>query len=294
MLIFLGLGYIFIPSKLLEGIMVDYQSYIVRRRAERGICKESIRNITGALADFDRFVGKPVEQITTADIEAYLTNLRKQGIRPSTIHTKIGYVKTFMAFCHREKIIESNPFANIKIAPPPEAEQQFIPLAELRESLLAVCGNDRDRLLVLLLSYTGMRACEAARLTWGDISEDYSRLKVHGKGDKWRYIPINTKLKKVLAPLRNGHPKVIAQINNPHMGVNAQFVSVRIRELAKKAGLRGIGSHSFRRALITDLVSKTANIKPISKIAGHSNVTTTARYMGFSFATRSEIMELAD
>ena len=153
-----------------------------------------------------------IDQISTASIRAWLTELRDSGKSPSTLANRHGGVAALMRWSVVERLRETNPIADI---PKPQAPAQPVPVltpADLRRLLKACDGatfvEQRDTAILRLLIDTGMRRAECAGLSVTDLDVDQDVAVVLGKGGRHRGCPYGTRTAKALRRylrIRPGH-----------------------------------------------------------------------------------------
>lgn len=151
----------------------------------------------------------------------------------------------------------------------------------------------RDKVMVLLSLGCGLRSAEIAGIEWRDVTnssdEFATRLQIRadvGKGHKARIVPLPPDLVAALKAWRasTSHPKPRHPIV-PRVGrragaaLTANAVAIWFRDLYTHLGYTGCSSHSGRRSFLTGLDAKGVSVFAIQKIAGHSNISTTARYI---------------
>ena len=160
------------------------------------------------------------------------------------------------------------------------------------EALLGACNADtkpaglRDGALIACLYTGGLRRAEVVALTLSDYTPESGRLLVRGKGNKERtvYVPPSAAayMDRWLA-LRGDDPGTIfCPINKggklKRGGLSAQAIYNMLKKRADQAGVKAFSPHDIRRTFVSDLLDAGADISTVSRLAGHANVSTTARY----------------
>lgn len=135
------------------------------------------------------------EDARRSDVQAFLVST---GWAPSTMRTARSYLSAAYAYALEEtRAIERNPVHRVRL---PKAAQHVpitVPPERLR-ALLADARDPDDDLLLRIFAFTGLRTIEVRRLTWNDVSLADGTLHVHGKGDRWRMVPIHPRLRTAL------------------------------------------------------------------------------------------------
>ena len=176
------------------------------------------------------------------------------------------------------------PKAQHKILPNIEFETVYKLLETLQTP--TTWEDYRNRALVVLLYSAGLRINEAIALKWSDISNNH--IKVIGKGNKLRYVPLLDQTKDTLNEYRTALKSAIKQ------EFEYVFISARLkrwhacsaerffRELVAKHNLPKLTPHSLRHACATHLLKSGCNLRSIQSLLGHSNLETTKRYIQHS------------
>jgi integrase/recombinase XerC len=164
----------------------------------------------------------------------------------------------------------------------------YVTLAEL-DALLATCGTDwlgcRDRLILLLLFYSGLRLGELAALRVADV--DASRLEVtvhHGKGDKSRVVPTAPDVRAALTAYlfqRPRHDEALWLASDGYGGVTGVLTPEGVRQMlfrrCKRAGLPRLNPHRFRHGFAMWLLNSGARLTTVSAAMGHSDPAITSQ-----------------
>lgn len=176
---------------------------------------------------------------------------------------------------------------------------------ELNRVLAVVAANrnaDRNRIVILLSYYAGLRAKEIAELTIGDIYSEDGEVKQtvlllaeQTKGNCSRTFVVNTKLAKELTSYRGcavectDAPLIRSQKN---CAFSANSMCQLICRIFRDAGIAGATSHSGRRTFITNLANKGVSARVLMELAGHKNLATTQGYIDVNDSLLIEAAEL--
>lgn len=159
-------------------------------------------------------------------------------------------------------------------------------------ALMATCANDpspagaRDAAIIGLLYAAGLRRAELVALDLGDYAPATGELRIMGKGHKERLAWLNNGAAQALADwlsIRGGDPgPLFVAINKGGKLASARMTAQAIYNLLNKraegAAVKAFSPHDLRRTFVSDLLDAGADIATVQKMAGHANVTTTARY----------------
>jgi len=149
----------------------------------------------------------------------------------------------------------------------------------------------RNKNLILVLGYTGMRKSELLNLTVGDIDFNQRRILIRqGKGRKDRVVPMAD---RIIVPL---HEQCAGKIAHDKVfdNLNGRSVYRIVTTLAKACGLQGFHPHSLRHYFCTQLVQKGANLRAVMELAGHQSIETTSLYLDITVQHLRKTVELLD
>lgn len=161
-------------------------------------------------------------------------------------------------------------------------------------ALLDACAADdspagvRDGAIIALLRAGGLRRAELCALTLADYNPEAGTLIVNGKGQKQREVPIANGTAEAVADwlsIRGAEPgPLFCRINKggrllpSQQKIDSKSIYVMLQKRAEQAGIANLSPHDFRRTFVSDLLDAGADISTVQRLAGHANVTTTARY----------------
>lgn len=162
----------------------------------------------------------------------------------------------------------------------------------------------RNRALVLMSHWAGLRAKEIAALRCCDVVDGAGRVKEEvllsveqTKGKRGRVVYLGTKIRKELAtylracPPRSDASPLFPTQKAPTRGFSANTMAQFFHKLYKEAGIEGASSHSGRRSYLTSLADKGTSIHILKALAGHQSISTTAVYL---FSSPSQLKAAAD
>lgn len=252
--------------------------------------KKAVNRQTETLKQYSReiynmldFLGKRLEDITGMDLRYYYGVMReRRGIKMSTMQTRLHYLSSFWDFLITEELVHSNPVKKVGLLKIEKTIKKPY-TAEEMEALRVNCMTLRDRALVEFLYSTGVRVSELVSLNVGDIEMGKQELIVYGKGSKERktYLTDGAKfyLRRYLQE-RGANPDepLFVTLDSPHNRLTVAGVQYMLRQLGKRADVKNVHPHRFRRTIATDLLSRGMPIEQVKEFLGHEKLDTTMIY----------------
>lgn len=252
--------------------------------------KKAVNRQTETLKQYSReiynmldFLGKRLEDITGMDLRYYYGVMReRRGIKMSTMQTRLHYLSSFWDFLITEELVHSNPVKKVGLLKLEKTIKKPY-TAEEMEALRVNCMTLRDRALVEFLYSTGVRVSELVSLNVGDIEMGKQELIVYGKGSKERktYLTDGAKfyLRRYLQE-RGANPDepLFVTLDSPHNRLTVAGVQYMLRQLGKRADVKNVHPHRFRRTIATDLLSRGMPIEQVKEFLGHEKLDTTMIY----------------
>jgi integrase/recombinase XerD len=220
------------------------------------------------------YVGKPLDEVSTRDIEGFREYLvlQRHYSKNSLYTTVRGLTCLFRTF--------NIPMERGLEAPRrPERLPHYLSEEETHRLFEAVHSSPRDYAILHVLAFSGLRLGELCRLTFEDIEFDRGILHVRsGKGDKDREVLIEEKTRDAIE--RYLADRKLAGIESPRLfPVSPVTVERMVRRAAKLAGLsQHVTPHVLRHTLATALLRRGCDIRYIQKLLGHASVATTQIY----------------
>jgi integrase/recombinase XerD len=290
-------------SGSVDRLSAAIDDFLLHLRVERGLSPATLSAYHADLLDFAASRGASAAWDNTAEVPiGYLSMLgspgrgRRHVLRPTTLRRRAASLRGFYRFCFTEGLIESDLAARFDLPRQPRLLPEVLSVDEV-DALLSVKSDAtpvgiRDRALLELLYASGLRISEAVGLDLEDVSLDSGLVRVVGKGDRERQVPVGevavSWLRRYIAEVRTSW--LSGSQGDAHRG-GAVFLSVRGDRLdrrrgweilvaaARSAGLRdGISPHTLRHSFATHLLEGGADLRIVQELLGHASISTTQLY----------------
>ena len=231
---------------------------------------------------------KPLAWLTLEDIQSFCALLEAENLSASTRRTYISAAKSLLSFASKCGLIQFNVGASVKC---PEAKdklsERLLDKDELN-ALLATTGLakskslcERNKLIVKLFYYGGLRVSELTHLTWKDLNGEY--LNIFGKGSKTRTIRLPEFLVTELNQFKPRGAKRTDYIfisRRSKTKLRRESVTQLIKAISDQVGIdKPVSSHTLRHCHATNSLEKGAPISLVQETLGHSSVAITSKYL---------------
>lgn len=231
-----------------------------------------------------------LQEIDVRTFRAFLSNQNSRHLSKTTLARELSTIKSFFKYLNRNHIIENTSVSVLsspkkdKILPKSLDVEQTL---ELLDKVKDFAKNDwqglRDVAILTIIYGCGLRISEALAINVGDITHN-DFLKIHGKGDKERYVPVLPVIKTKIDAYLTACPYNQSKGEPLFLGARGERISPRIvqRTLEKARGKlnlpQNITPHALRHSFATHLLAKGTNLRYIQELLGHASLSTTQRY----------------
>lgn len=224
---------------------------------------------------------KPLAWLTLEDVQLFCDRLEQEKLSDSSRRTYISVAKSLLSFASKCGLINFNVGASLR---PPQAKdrlsERILDPDELN-ALLNADTSERNRLILKLFYYGGLRVSELINLTWKDLNGEY--LNVFGKGSKTRVVrlpqPLVAELKQ-FKPCGSKRDDYIFISVRTKSKLRRESVTQLIKAIAVEVGIdKPVSSHTLRHCHATNSLNKGAPISLVKETLGHSSVAITSRYL---------------
>lgn len=246
------------------------------------------------LEQFSDYVKKDheIDNLLSVDseiIRSYIINMKDSGLENRSINRKISSLRTFYTYCKREKEITTSPLSEIKSLKQPKELAKFIPEYDMQNISFEETNNfaiRRDELIIEILYQTGIRQSELRNLSDNDIDKNKRTIKILGKRNKERIIPIEKELINLIEryiKLRDEQfperKNVKLIVNNKGLEASPKFIYTIVHKiLIETTTVEQKSPHVLRHTFATHLLNRGADIRAIQKMLGHNSLSSTQVY----------------
>ena len=261
----------------------------------RGLADKSVRCYLGQAGAFVAWYERErgpfrVESVARLDVADYRRHLQDAGRKPATVNLVLVVLNSFFNWAVQEGLASANPVVGVRRVPEQVPGPRWLDREAVRALLEAVAthGSLRDRVLITVMLHTGLRVSEVCSLRLEDLElRDHSgRLRVRrGKGGKYREVPLNAAVRRALQEYLASHPGgPWLFFSRQRACLSARSAERIVSRYARLAGLEGVTAHALRHTFCKMLVDAGESLDRVATLAGHANLTTTARYTRPSMA----------
>jgi integrase/recombinase XerC len=267
---------------------------------ERGSSPHTLRAYR---KDLELFFEQAGEGTELSDVRGFVAAEINRGQKKSTASRRLAAIRSFFKYLNREGLLKKNPARLISSPKLPKQLPRFLTVDEVFGLVEKPGGlsfmEQRDRAMLELMYSSGLRVGELSSLNLDDVNLDEGLVKVMGKGNKERIVPVGGKAQEALRSYLV--EKLIQKKGDKALFVsrNGKRLDPRgIRRIVKKyslaLGLQGkVSPHTLRHTFATHLLQSGADLRVIQELLGHSSLSTTQKYTHLDITHLMDIYDKA-
>jgi integrase/recombinase XerC len=227
----------------------------------------------------------------TADlVRAYQYHLAERGLSSTTVRLRIAILASFARWAVRRSKLPANPVESL-VRPPRRSTLPATIRWDAVQELLDCCRTRRDRAIVALLAYGGLRRSEVVTLDVADFDPGFGLRRVRGKGGHDAAVPLPASARAIVSDyLRTdrsganpseplfvvGYRTVASRVTLRRIG--GRRVWALVRELGERSGITGLHPHALRHACAVELLKRTKNLRAVQQHLRHRDIQSTTIY----------------
>jgi len=288
-----------------DQILQNYKTYLKLEKSLSSNTVEAYLRDLGKLLTFLNTENMHYQDVTLEHLETFSASLRDLGICPRSQARILSGIRSFYHYLVLEDQLESDPCELLESPQTGFQLPEFLTLEEvdnLIESIdLSTREGQRNRAMLETLYSCGLRVSELCHLKLSNLYLEEGFIRVEGKGNKQRLVPISPRAIRELQlyfidrnsmKIRSGHEDFVF-ISKRGTHISRIMVFHIIKVLSEAIGLtKNIGPHTFRHSFATHLLEGGANLRAIQCMLGHESIGTTEIYTHIDKNhLRSEIIE---
>ena len=303
-------------TRPLAGLVVElalWTNFWIFLRYEKRFSPHTVTSYQTDLTQFATYLRAEYElddpaQATHPLIRGWVVSLMSQDLDPRTVNRKVACLRSFYKFLLRGHRIEANPMLRIKAPKMARKLPEFVPEESLNRLLNSFEFEDsfagvRDQLVLETLYGTGIRLSELMGITDDDLDASARIVRVTGKGNKQRLVPLNPSLLLVLdkyrarraaefGPVASSSPLLRTDKGEPlYEKLVYRTVKKYLSQVSTSAAHQH--PHALRHAFATHLLGKGADLNAIKELLGHASLAATQVYTHLSVDRLKSVFEQA-
>ena len=235
---------------------------------------------------------KSPDAIELKDLQQFLKWISELGLTPTSQARIISGIRSFYTYCFIEQIVKKDPTDLLEAPKLKRALPDVLSFEEIEAIIgridLSKPEGGRNKAIFETLYSCGLRVSELVNLRISCIDLDVGFVRVIGKGDKERLVPIGSSAGKYIriyqgeirvhVPIQPGNEDILF-LNRRGSKLSRVMIFLLLKDLVKKAGItKNISPHTFRHSFATHLVEGGADLRAVQEMLGHESITTTEIY----------------
>jgi integrase/recombinase XerD len=235
---------------------------------------------------------KPPEAVELKDLQAFLQWIGQLGLEPASQARILSGIRSFYKYCYIEQVVKKDPTTLLESPKLKRALPDVLSFDEIEAIIgqidLSKPEGGRNKAILETMYSCGLRVSEVVNLRISSLHMDVGFIRVIGKGDKERLVPIGGSAIKYIRiyqqnirvhmPLKPGNEDILF-LNRRGSKLSRVMIFLLLKDLVRQAGIeKNISPHTFRHSFATHLVEGGADLRAVQEMLGHESITTTEIY----------------
>lgn len=287
-----------------QALADDVTRFLEYLKVERRYSPGTLRNYRHALEALTRY-GEALSltqwgELHSDQLQAFVADEHRRGLEPPSLRALLSAYRSFFRFLARDGRLRNNPAAGVRS---PKVRRKLPDVLDVDEvaTLVAVDAGDplalRDHALLELLYSSGLRVSELCGVRWRDLDTDEGLVRVTGKGNKTRIVPVGRQALAALAALREsqaaGADEPVLRGRGGH-ALTPGAVRAAIKRRARQQGVwKRVYPHLLRHSCASHLLESSGNLRAVQEMLGHADIGTTQIYTHLDFQHLAKVYDAA-
>ncbi|MDH3839328.1 MAG: tyrosine recombinase XerC [Chromatiales bacterium] len=282
------------------------EKYLAHLGSERRLSRHTVvnyrRDLTALIAFCDKQDVSAWRQLDSFHIRQFAAADNRAGLAPRSIQRRLSAVRSFFRYLIREGLLDANPAADVPAPRGPKRLPKTLD-ADQMGRLLELPQTDplavRDWAMMELLYSSGLRLAELVGLDIGAVDLADGTVRVTGKGNKTRVVPVGSHARTAIAKWlkQRGHltrPNTDQALFLGARGnrISARSVQSRVQLWARRQGLaQSVSPHLFRHSFASHLLESSGDLRGVQELLGHADISSTQVYTHLDFQHLARIYD---
>jgi len=266
----------------------DFLQYV---KLERGLSANTVLSYKNDLSEFvSKITAKSPDKVNHRDASKYVAHLNRHGRRPASIARKLSSLRQFFEYLEMRQVVNSNPFAAFAAPRISRYHPNYLSADEINKIITSINleseSGKRDQAIIELLYGSGLRISELGALKKSDIEFEAGFIRVLGKGNKQRLVPLGKFARNAVEAYLEAHQKSDHGSSGPTLFGNKKSQQMSrtalwkiVRKRVAQAGIsKPVSPHTFRHSFATHLLEGGADLRVVQEMLGHADISTTQIY----------------
>ena len=259
------------------------------------------RDISGYLQYLSEQTVTDITEASIHNVRSYLASRHRQGLTSSSMQRALSSLRGFYKYLIKQNLLTANPATDVRAPKGAKTLPKVLDVDQVDQLLNCAATNPleiRDNAMMELIYSSGLRLSELVNLDLLDIELRAAQVKVIGKGNKMRYVPVGQQARQAITAwlrVREGMVRPNEQavfINNRGSRLSQRSVQKRLREHAQRSQLGvHVHPHMLRHSFASHLLESSGDLRSVQELLGHANISTTQVYTQLDFQHLAKVYD---
>ncbi|MDP6992030.1 MAG: site-specific tyrosine recombinase XerD [Candidatus Marinimicrobia bacterium] len=284
------------------------RDYMTMLKVERNLAQNSLESYERDLLQYHNFLEselniKSILNVTLGHIRSYLRTMNDKGLAANSVKRAVSSIRTYHNFLSAEGLMVDNPAQLLDAPKIPQKLPNILTIQEVDDILSVIPEKapmaKRDLAIFEMMYSCGLRVTELCDFKTTDILWDSEMIRVSGKGDKQRFVPIGPIARENLKNYLN-HERPALTDKNPNVAevflsrngrkLTRMMIWILLKKWSEAAGGdKEVSPHTLRHSFATHLLEGGADLRSVQEMLGHSDIATTQIYTHVDKAHLKEV-----
>jgi integrase/recombinase XerC len=241
-----------------------------------------------------------LQTLSAIELRHAVSRLHREGLDGRSLAQFLSAVRSYFRFALREGLRADNPCDGVRAPKAAKKLPGVLDVDQAKQWVEAeVSGAHalRDRAMLELFYGCGLRLSELIGLRWHDVDLSNGELRVLGKGQKTRLLPIGAKAHEALSALKVGNAAAAEApvfLGRAGRAISARSVQMRLKQLAQQSGIwQRTYPHLLRHSFASHLLESSSDLRAVQELLGHADIKTTQVYTHLNFQHLAQVYDQA-